>query len=464
MTGHVVVLHRWRAPYAEYERYLDHRGYRVSYVTTPVGAAGVPRGAAAVTLVDATDAIEQVRAAVAGLERRFGPPRAVVALKEDDLLTAARINAERGLPGRTPAELAVFRDKLAMARAVRDAGLDAPYFAEAATPEQVSRFGDRHGWPVVVKPRLGSSSEGVRVFGSAAAVDPAWRPGPDGALMQTWVDGELLHVDGVFDGVRLGPWRASRYLGTPLDFRRGRWAGSVEIDDGPVQDAVGRYTAALLPALTSGPTVFHLELFIRPGPDGAPRCTFVEIGARVGGAEVPFLWREVHGYDLMAEAFRFATGGRGDAGPLRSEPFRFATGGLGNAGPGQASAGGGPLGSFPVRAGMLLVPAPTGRPCEVTAVRPVLGTAAAPPELYAQEVLAVGDVIPDAPAYYEHVGGRFRFRGASASAVAAAIRTVAGAFVIEGRPVRPLDAAPTPAEPAGTDRVAHADRAGRAVR
>ncbi|MFZ2529749.1 MAG: hypothetical protein WAX14_19175 [Rhodococcus sp. (in: high G+C Gram-positive bacteria)] len=414
MTAHIVIINRWQAPYADYESYIDHARHHVSYVTTDIGSGGVPAVAAATALVAATDNLDEVRAAVAALECRFGPPRAIVALKEDDLLTAAQLTAERGLPGRTPDQLSVFRDKLAMARAVHAAGLNLPDFAAADSAGTVVEFGDEHGWPVVVKPTLGSSSEGVLVFATREAVDPQWRPDPAGSLVQAWVDGRLFHVDGLFDGRAIGPWRASRYLGTPLEFRQGHWIGSVEVDDASTLAAIEDFTARLLPALTTAPTVFHLEVFVDRTSAGEPQCTFVEIGARAGGAEIPIVWRDVHRFDLMGAAFALAANG------WAREPLQV---------PGGDDYG-----------GLLLIPSPTERPCRVATVRRVHGTAAAPPELYAEDTVAVGDVIASAPSYYEHVGGRFRFRGASTAVVEAAIRTVAAAFSISGTTIGAVSA------------------------
>jgi hypothetical protein len=99
MRPHVVVLHRWRARYAEYERYIDHGEYAVSYVATEVGASSVPPDAAAVTVVDATDDLSAVTVEVKRLAGRFGAPVAIVGLKEDDLLVAARLRREWGCPG-----------------------------------------------------------------------------------------------------------------------------------------------------------------------------------------------------------------------------------------------------------------------------------------------------------------------------------------------------------------------------
>ncbi len=400
---HVVVLHRWRDRYAHYESYLDHDRYTVSYLTTEVGAAGVP-AAGQVALVGATDDVTQTHTEIVRLAQRHGPPRAIVALKEDDLLAAAVLAHRWRCPGRTPAQLAPFRDKLLMARTVAAAGIAVPDTAPAPDPAAVSAHGARHGWPVVVKPRTGSSSQGVRLVGPED-VPALPYDGPASLLAQARNDDPIHHVDGVFDGTVLGPWRLSRYVDTCLNFRDGRPLGSVEQDDPTVLAAVETFTTAVLRALTDRPTVFHLELFLGRADDGSPRCTFLEVGARVGGAEIPFVWRDRHSYDLMDAAFRIALGR-----PPQDAPDR---------GPQPGEVG-----------GWLLVPAPAERPCRIVEATSMLGRVPGP---YAEVVPRPGDLLPAADAYYEHVGARFRFRGPDTATVLAAVQATARDARVTGR-------------------------------
>lgn len=400
---HVVVLHRWRDRYAHYDRYLDHDRYTVSYLTTEVGVAGVPAGGQ-VALVGATDDVAQVHTEIVRLARRHGPPRAIVALKEDDLLTAAVLAHRWRCPGRTAAQLGPFRDKLLMARVVAAASIAVPDTAPAPDADAVRAHGARHGWPVVVKPRIGSSSQGVRLVAPEDVNDLPY-DGSASMLVQARNDDPIHHVDGVFDGTRLGPWRLSRYVDTCLNFRDGRPLGSVEQDDPTVLSAVEVFTTAVLRALTDQPTVFHLELFLGHAEDGSPRCTFLEVGARVGGAEIPFVWRDVHSYDLMDAAFRIALGRAPEATPDRV--WR----------PGEV-------------AGWLLVPAPAQRPCRIVEATSMLARVPGP---YAEVVPQAGDVLPAADAYYEHVGARFRFRGPDTAAVLAAVQATARDARVTGR-------------------------------
>lgn len=400
---HIVVLHRWRARYAHYERYVDHRVHAVTYVTTEVGAAAVPDGAAEVVLVPATDDLARVRKEVDGLVARHGAPRAVVALKEDDLLVAAELAQEWGCAARRPEELLPFRDKYLMTARVARAGLTVPPTARVTAPEHVRALADSHERPVVVKPVIGSSSEGVVVVDGEQDLDEVSFAADRPLIAQVHIPHPVFHVDGIFDGERLLCWKASRYLNTCLGFRQGTALGSVEEDRPDVTDAIGAFAERALKALTGAATPFHLEVFVDADAPGGPAVTFLEVGARVGGAEIPYVWREVHGYDLMEAAFRIALG----QPPQRWEPP-----------PGPQES-----------AGWLLAPAPAARPCVITDVTPMTGRSPGP---YAEELLRPGEVLPDADAYYEHVGGRFRFRGPDSPTVAAAVEATARDFRVTG--------------------------------
>lgn len=397
---HVVVLTRWVERYADYARLLDHRAMSVSYVTTAIAAPSVPPAAAGIELVEHTDDVAAVRGAVHRLVARYGRPSGFVALKEDDLLVGAELRREWRCPGPLAADTIAFRDKVVMWHALAAAGLPVPRSAAVRRPGDILAFGQIHGWPLVLKPRDGSSSQGVRIIVSPAdargtAIDPA------GMLLQEHIAQPIYHVDGVFDGADMSIWRASRYVNSCLDFRRGRHLGSVEEDDPAVLASVGRWAPKFLAALTDKPIPFHLEVFVAPGGDRD--CTFLEVGARVGGAEIPFIWREVHGYDLMAAAVRLQL----ELPPLPSTSSASREVG-----------------------GWMLVPAPADRPCEITSITSMLGDRQGP---YAEAILRVGDQLPDADAYYEHVGGRFRFRGACSQDVEAALIRTAQRFKVTAR-------------------------------
>lgn len=73
-----------------------------------------------------------------------------------------------------PHALRYAQDKLAMRRAVEELGLPNPRWAEVASVEELRRFGDDAGWPVVLKtPRGGYDGKGVRIIRDAASAEEA---------------------------------------------------------------------------------------------------------------------------------------------------------------------------------------------------------------------------------------------------------------------------------------------------
>ncbi|MEV0642216.1 biotin carboxylase [Streptomyces sp. NPDC050619] len=350
-----------------------------------------------------TDDVDSLRGATAALAERFGAPQAVVAFKEGDLPAVTALRRQYACPGRGVEELRHFLDKYHMIRRVTEAGVPAPAFAAVDSPQDVLAFGSAHGWPLIVKPRRGSASQGVvRLDGPDGVTDLELKVP---SLVQVYVPDPTFHVDGVFDGRHLRAWRASRYVNSCLAFTTGSPLGSVEVDDPRLLEHLRQFTERALRALSEDPYVFHLELFVADEDSAAPRLRFLEVGCRVGGAEIPFLWREVHGIDLMTVEWALQTG---EPPVLPAQPDSAEVG------------------------GWLLMPVELPRPCLITAATSLIGT---DPCLYAERVPPVGQVIPAADAYYEHVAGRFRFRGGDSAEVEAAVTGTASRFRLDARPL-----------------------------
>ncbi|MEU9119871.1 ATP-grasp domain-containing protein [Streptomyces sp. NPDC048506] len=405
MPEHVMIIHRWTDRYADYTDYLDHSAHRVSYLTTERAARHLPtEQAAAVRLVDSTENVKAVRAAIDDVMARIGPPTRIVALQETDLDLAADLRGEFDLPGQRAEDLLPLRDKLLMAERLAAADVAVPPTAPAPHHIAVAAFAAEHGWPVLLKPRRGTASTGVTRLDSAERLKAYAFPHDIEMLVQPWLPDRVLHVDGVFTGEGLGAWRASRYLNTCLEFTAGTVLGSVEIDDPALLARIGEITTATAAAMFTGPSVFHLELF--ESDRGA--LTVLEIGGRPGGAEVPFIWREVHGIDLMAAAVAHQTATPDRTPRSVAEPAQVA--------------------------GWLLVPPSVPMPCRVrSATTHRTGDPRSGP--YAEVLPEAGALLTGGG--YEHAGARFRFRGANSAEVTAAVRHTIRNAALECAPVNP---------------------------
>ncbi|MBG6083978.1 5-(carboxyamino)imidazole ribonucleotide synthase [Zhihengliuella flava] len=126
-----------------------------------------------------------------------------------------------------PAALVHAQDKLVMRRAIEKLGLPNPQWDAVATVEDLIAFGEKIGWPVVLKtPRGGYDGKGVRIVDSAAAARDCsdWFDGTFDALLaeekvpftrelsamvartpsgtaRTWPVVHTIQVDGVCDEV-----------------------------------------------------------------------------------------------------------------------------------------------------------------------------------------------------------------------------------------------------------------------
>jgi len=410
--AHVVVLHRWRDSYALYDGYIDHDRNSVTYVVTARSRSSVPTGAAVVVAVDDITDLGAVRTSLAEPVRRLGRPAAVIALQEGDLPVASRLREEYGCPGRRWADLHRFLDKQAMLDAAAATGVAVPTYCRVDSVTEIEDFARVFGWPLVVKPLQGRASAGVRRLEGPPDLPDSEATFAAPILVQRHVPFPVYHADGYFDGRALGPWRLARYVNVPasvthgpLAFNDGEPVGEVEVDDARLRAAVKKFLGILVPGMSPEPWVFHCELFIDENAE-TPECVFLEVGCRPGGGEIPFVWRDVYGIDLMELEFALQCG-------LVPEPPRESA-------------------ITPV-GGSLLVPLVGPRPARITEVTSMLGRPDGP---YAECVPALGSVVAAVTGTYEYVGGRFRFSGPSTADVTRKITATARDYVVRSLPVR----------------------------
>lgn len=406
MKPHVLVLSRWSNRCVDYASYLDHHCHAVSYICNPLSANAIPASASGRTTVDSTSNTVQVLAAAVELASQFGHPERVIALSESDLDTAAFLRAYFDVPGDRRDDIQPFRDKLRMAKTIAAAGISAPAFADAPDRSAISRFLEEHGFPIIVKPRWGAGSRGYVKLSNSVELDRMPTHGDEPRLVQSYCPADVGHVDGFWTGSTVSVWRASRCLVPPAEFLRGQPYASVEIDDQQLLSQIHSFTSAVCSAMSSGPTVFHLEFFLADRSDGGWDISFLEIGARVGGAEIPFIWHEVHHRDLYAVATDLQLGRPADLPAIRDHQI----------------------------GGWMVVPTPVPRPCMVQVAHLDLPIGAGP---YAMELPIPHTEIPSVSGY-EYCGGRFRFSGPSTAAVEDKIRRTAAAFRLECAPIEQL--------------------------
>jgi biotin carboxylase len=216
----------------------------------------------------------------------------VVALEEFDVITAGLVREHLRLPGMTSSRARLFRDKLAMRTAARDAGVNVPEFVHLLNFQEIGEFLERIPPPWVLKPRTDVSAIGIRkldeaeqVWRAVEALDARGRSNERASfhLLERFVAGEVFHVDSVVCGGVVKFAGVNRYGRPPMNVAQegGVFVSSTVGYDSEERAALLDINRQVITALGLRRGAAHAE-FIKGADDG--RLYFLEIAARVGGA------------------------------------------------------------------------------------------------------------------------------------------------------------------------------------
>jgi biotin carboxylase len=230
------------------------------------------------------------------------PIHHIVAPSERSLQAGGYLRSFLGLPGLTFEVANRFSNKAVMKARLAEHGLPlAPYRVvgrAAGIPAEAAEL----GWPVVIKPALGTGSMNVFVARGpddladllASPLTEHLRNADCPLLVEAFVEMEAeYHSDGVVDGGVLRFASVSRYLTTQLDTVGGFNGSYVLPDSSPDVGAIRELHTAAVAALSLPAGVTHLEVYKTAGG-------FVvgEISCRPAGGGITDAVQEQYGIDL----------------------------------------------------------------------------------------------------------------------------------------------------------------------
>lgn len=300
----IVILHRIPFSKIRYDLAVDHARHTVRYLT-PTASDDLPDGMERRVLGVRLD---DVRALAKRHADWLSQADRLIARSEYDLLTAAYLRAEFGIPGDLPAEVLPLRDKWLMRVRAAEAGIAQPAFWS------VEEF--RHNPPgygtYLIKPRLGASSTGIEM-GDAGQIADRLAAGVDAdeVFVEEFVPGEIWNIDGYVRDGEIGAVVSSVYVGDCLGFAHGGPLGCAQAPDVP--EALSLLRETLL-SLGQRDGCFNFEC-IRVG-DG--RFLFLETGGRVGGAGVAETFELRTGVDLYQKDLEYQLWGAMKEAPQRT--------------------------------------------------------------------------------------------------------------------------------------------------
>lgn len=226
----------------------------------------------------------------------------IIPLDDFDVETAAALREHLRCPGMGDTTARYFRDKLAMRVQAQGSGIKVPDFVGILNYAQVAEYAERVPAPWVLKPRSEAGSVGIKKVQNP---DQLWElvhalgDRQSYYLAERYVRGDVFHVDAVVYDNKVLFSRAHRYGVPPFDvWNHGGVFSSQSI---PTNTKLGKDLAKLnekmVEAMGLVRGVTHTE-FIQ-GDDG--ELYFLEMAARVGGANIDKLIQAGSGIDLWRE-------------------------------------------------------------------------------------------------------------------------------------------------------------------
>jgi hypothetical protein len=417
MSAHVLVLNRWPqyADSAQWDNELSRydelipRDHAVSYLCDPAGATGVPRDVAPhrIATIENFGDPAVVAGAVTQIVERHGAITHVVALSEYLLDTAATIRQQFGIAGHRPADVDRYRDKTVMKRLLHDANLRAPRWV-TCTADRVAteRQALELGFPLILKPVRGASSKGVETIDSIDGLRKIIETRDlAGYEIEEFIDGDIYHVDGVLDQAGHCVFACvSRYISSCLKFEAGAPLGSIVQTPSATSRAYKAFALDCLKALGLTGSAFHLELFDRNG-----ELVFLEVGARVPGADVPYVVHQVFGVNLFQLWMDVVLAHPRSGSPARATVENERSG------------------------GWITIPRPRPLPCKVISATSLLGRV---PGLYREFIPSSNQILAETGGGYTNLqGGRFLIQADTEDMVLAAMNAIRTRYELRTIPV-----------------------------
>lgn len=216
----------------------------------------------------------------------------IIATHEIDILRAARLRKLLQLPGQSYESAIAFRQKTTMKEILKQKGIKGiPLFQSIKSPADVIEFMNKNTFPVVIKPDLGTGSEGIKILKNQDDVLSYLKQSsvfqanqPVDMQIEEFINGKMYHINGfVMNGKLVNCW-PSVYPHQSIGMVEGKFASSYLLHPtNPLVPRLNEYTQQVLKALpTPLHTPFHLEVFINE----ADEIIFCEIASRIGGKGV----------------------------------------------------------------------------------------------------------------------------------------------------------------------------------
>lgn len=217
---------------------------------------------------------------------------------EVDIIRAAKIRRCYSILGQDITSARCYRDKYLMKEQLSHAQIKMAAYQRIDSAEDLLTFASDNGMPFVLKPRLASGSSGVLIIKSQVELHSYLQRNYHIAdmLAESYVDGEMFHIDGLVVGEKLKFIQPFRYINNCLSYRDNLYIGNIPLDRN--DQLYSRLVSAVQEILRTMPVTphfaFHCEMWVTREGD----IVFCEIASRTGGGMISFLIEEMAGFNI----------------------------------------------------------------------------------------------------------------------------------------------------------------------
>lgn len=219
----------------------------------------------------------------------------VVALEESDILRAGEIRSKLHVKGQGVDSAKAFRDKYIMKRILISDNIDVATFAKIDSNDRgaLLNFCEEEGFPIVLKPRDGWTSNGIKVINSLNEANKVTLN--NNYMVEKYIEGNMYHVDGFIHNGELKFICVSKYINNHLSYHSSAGVGSIILEATHyLYDSLYKETNKVLKSLpTPDTTSFHAEFF-----ENNEKIILCEIASRTAGGRIPEIIEFIFGIDL----------------------------------------------------------------------------------------------------------------------------------------------------------------------
>mgnify|MGYP001253799153 CR=1 FL=1 len=242
-----------------------------------------------------TNGLVELRAIELFEQYRF---HTIIAIAEVDLIRAARLRERFHLKGQHISSAIDFRDKVRMKKLAQQADIPTPPITRIEQPIDIIQFTKVHGYPIIIKPVDGVGSKDTYILHNHQDLARFLQQGiPSSYVAESFIKGEICHVDGMIIDHQIQFICASKYINNPLCYNEKGYLGSYILHpQNPLSQRLLRETEKVLQHFQLPPTTtFHAEWFHTP----SDQLVFCEIASRTGGGKIIQTVSHAFGVDLF---------------------------------------------------------------------------------------------------------------------------------------------------------------------